>query len=553
MSTPSSRGPVDGPAHDVIVLGSGLAAATLAAILARQGIGVVMADDYSRPRLPRGEMLGRQASLLLRMMATRYGVPELASLTSLRELSEATGPTGGQERCHSFLYHRPGSALNPAETLQVSPPKSVPPEPMLYRPHVDAYLRDTAVAHGATEAGGSAVTGVEVTADGVRVTTAFGDTLTGRYLVDAGDGDSAFVAAYGLREEPTRLRLRTRSLYMHLSGVRTINEVYPGPEFQAPNPWHEGSTHHLFDGGYLGVYSFGNRPESTNDTTAVWLNLDADRFPPGASPTAEFRAFLDRYPSISPMFESAERVAESATSARQQYSCTTTVGDRWCVIGEAAGFVDPFLNRSLVTSLELVNAVAWRLVAAARDGDYSRDRFEPVERMGRQLLDQDDRLASLIMASTREHVMWRGALAVMETGLRFGQFVVQNAANVLVETGSDDALRQLENIEYFGSVFPGHKGYNELLTSALTEYQAVAAGDRDPDAAAETVFRWLAEAEFIPGFFVLEPTERFPQLSPADIQRLEDWARGEAPADVGALALTAIETIRREIARARRA
>ncbi|RKN43916.1 hypothetical protein [Streptomyces hoynatensis] len=544
----NTTGPGDAERHDVIVLGSGLIASILAAALARQGIGVVLVDGPTDGRLVRGEMLTPPAPVLLRTIAARYGLPEVAHLASFDELSEATGPSSGRERCHSFLYHRAGRPLDPSEVLQLNPP-DVPPEPNLYRPDVDAYLLRTALAHGARAVLDSPVRGVEVRRDGVLLTTGSGRRLLGGYLVDASDRDSPFVAALGLREEPTGLRLRTRSLYTHMSGLTEVGSVYGGPSFAPPRPWEEGSVHHVFAGGHLSVYGFGNHPRATHGLSAVCLTLDVDRHPRGESPEAEFSAFLDAYPSVAPLFAAAKPEAPWEATGRQQYSSARTVGERWCVIGEAAGYVDPFFNRGLITGLEQANGLAWRLIEAARAGHFGRDRFAPLERMGRELLAAQDGLVSMMLASTHEHITWRTALSLLETGLRFGQFVPAGAVGALLGTGSDAELRKLEEIDHYGSVFPGHHGYNELLATAREEFTAAAAGERDPGETAAGVLARLRGADFVPDFFVLDTVDRFPpQLGPADILRLEEWARNGAPADVAAIALSAVATVRGRMA-----
>ena len=540
----NTTGPREVERHEIIVLGSGLIASMLAAVLAKAGLGVVLVDGPADGRPVRGEMLTPPASVLLRTIAARYRLPEVAALASFEELSEATGPSSGWERCHSFLYHRAGQPLDPDEVLQLAPP-DVPPEPNLYRPDVDAHLLRTALSHGARAVLDAPVRDVRPRPDGVLLTTGSGRRLHGAYLVDASNRDSPFVAALGLREEPTRLRLRTRSLYTHVLGLAEAGSVHGGPRMAPPRPWEQGSIHHLFAGGHLSVCHFGNHPRATHRLSAVCLTLDLDRHPRrGDSPEDEFAAFLDAYPSVAPLFASAKPALPWVATGRQQYSGVRTVGERWCVIGEAAGYVDPFFNRGLIAGLEQVNSLAWRLIEAAGKGDYDRERFAPLERQGRALLEAQEGLTAMILAATHEHVTWRAALSLLEVGLRFGQFVPAKAVGRLLATGSDAELRGLEELDHYGSVFPGHHGYNELLAFARAEFGAAAAGGRDPRQAAETVLARLRGADFVPDFFVPDPEERFPpRLGPADILRLEQWAKS-APADVAAIALSAVAAVR---------
>jgi tetracycline 7-halogenase / FADH2 O2-dependent halogenase len=532
--------------HDVAILGSGIAGATLALILARHGVSVVMVDEGTHPRFTIGEM-GVHSSALFRVLADRYDVPELKKLSGFKEISSGVTRAIGAERCHGFVYHRAGQPPDPAEVVQVSPPKGAPPEPNLYRQDIDAFVFYRAVARGAAARQQAKIASVDVGAGGVAVTTARGEVFRARYLVDASGCQSPFVRQMGLREEPTRLKLRSRSLYTHMVNVRTFDEVaQPSTAYRAPAKWGGGSLHHLFDGGYLWIIPFGNHPDTRNLATSVGLTLDEDRFPRQGAPEEEFRAVLDRFPWIGRQLEAAEPVQPWAATGRQQYSSTRTVGDRWCVIGDAAGHVDPFLSRSLVNGLEAVNVLAWRLLEAVREDDFAAERFEFVDRFGRQLLDGNDDLASMFLASLADHPLSKAVLYVLEVGFRYGGFPLLAAYSALRSTGSDAALRELENAKYPGGIFPTHEGYNQMFQAAVAECAAVRAG-ADPAAAAERIFAMVREADFVPAAFALDdPSRRFLRITPITVARLAAWSLRGAPPDIAPLIRTAIRSLVRQ-------
>jgi FADH2 O2-dependent halogenase len=65
---------------DVIILGSGFAGSLLAAILARQGMRVVLLDRDHHPRFAIGESSTPIADLLLSHLASRWDLPDVAPL-----------------------------------------------------------------------------------------------------------------------------------------------------------------------------------------------------------------------------------------------------------------------------------------------------------------------------------------------------------------------------------------------------------------------------------------------------------------------------------------
>ncbi|MBC2908372.1 FAD-dependent oxidoreductase, partial [Streptomyces sp. PSKA01] len=152
---------------------------------------------------------------------------------------------------------------------------------------------------------------------------------------------------FGVREEPSRLRHQSRSLFTHMIGVKPYEDTLPQGTHQNPSPWSEGTLHHLFEGGWMWVIPFDNHPLSTSPLCSVGINLDPriHPVPEGLSPEEEFRAFIARFPDIAPQFEGAVATRDWVRTGRLQYSSKQTVGYRWCLTSHAAGFVDALFSR----------------------------------------------------------------------------------------------------------------------------------------------------------------------------------------------------------------
>ena len=93
-------------------------------------------------------------------------------------------------------------------------------------------------------------------------------------------------------------------------------------------------------------------------------------------------------------------------TGRIQYSSTQVVGDRYCLLGHAAGFVDPLFSKGLYATLSATFLCAHLLLQAHGDGDYSAQRFAPLETVTLNTLDTADQLVSRSYDSFANHKLW---------------------------------------------------------------------------------------------------------------------------------------------------
>jgi FADH2 O2-dependent halogenase len=528
--------------YDVAILGAGLAGSMLGAILARNGVKTLVLDATTHPRFAIGESTIPYMAALVRMLSNRYDVPELAHLATFDGVNENISRNSGIKRNFGFVYHREGRPQQPEESNQLVIPQVMATETHLFRQDVDTYMFNVALKHGATGRTGVRIADIDIT-DGVRLTSETGEVFHAEYLVDAGGYRSPVAEKLGLREEPTRARTHTRSLFTHMIGVKPYDATPSGSRQGQPSPWHNGTLHHVFDGGWLWVIPFDNHDESLNPLCSVGLTLDPRVHPAtGASPQEEFDGFLRRFPEIAAQFEDARPARPWTATGRLQYSSRQIVGDRFCLTSHAAGFIDPLYSRGMPNTLEVINVLAWRLIEATKDGDWSTKRFQHVEDHQQGLFDVHDDLVFTSFVGFRDYDLWNAVFRTWASSTVVAGVWLENLNERFTLTGDDSVYRDAEQTRYPGSPFPVSDTFNAMRDITRTLCLEVEAGAITPTAAADRIFALFAEADFIPpAFGFADRDDRFINLTPPKVFEAVRWAGTKAPAETGPLFVNSIK------------
>ncbi len=389
---------------DVAIIGSGIAGSSLAAILAKHGQRVVVLEAKTHPKFSIGESMILETSETMRALADLYGVPELAYFSSENYLP-LIGSSHGVKRHFSYLHHTAGAEQDPTQVLQAVIPKAPHGHELhLYRQDVDAFLTTVAVRYGATVLQNTPVKALEVTAETVTLKTDTG-TFTADYVVDAGGFKSLLADAFELRD--FELQTHSRALFTHMVGVPDYHSTSSQNRSRLPFRASEGTLHHIFAGGWLWVIPFNNHAKATNPLCSVGLLLDPRLYPASdESPEDEFRTFIKRFPSIERHLAGGKAVRPWTRTGRIQYSSKRVVGDRFALLGHAAGFVDPLYSKGLYTSLTSVSVLADLLLEAKHDGDYSAARFRPLETTTLAFIRANDRLVANSYRSFINPKLW---------------------------------------------------------------------------------------------------------------------------------------------------
>ena len=526
----------DSARYDVAILGSGMAGGMLGAVLARNGVSVLLIDAGTHPRFAVGESTIPYTSGMTRLIAARYDVPELRALSSFKGIRGKVSRNCGQKQNFGFVYHREGKAQDPQEVNQLVVPAALRTETHLFRQDIDAYLFHLAVKYGATPLQGTRIAEVDIDPDsGVVLKTDRGAEYRASYIVDGSGFRSPLAEKFELRETPTRARTHSRCLFTHMVGVKPFDSSPTAAHHGQPNPWHHGTLHHVFDGGWLWVIPFDNHEQSLNPLCSVGLTLDPRVFPKGdVPPEREFQEFLARFPEIAWQFQDARAVRPWVSTGRLQYSAKQVVGERYCLTSHAAGFIDALYSRGLTNTLELVNTLAWRLIAASRDGDWSVDRFSYVEALQQGLFDFHDDLVFSSFVGFGDYELWNAVNRTWMLGTMLGNVMLEDAYFRFEKTGDAKVFLELEDSARPGSPLPVSAGFNAMGDLTRDLCVQVQDGALDPGAAAQQILRTIADADFIsPSFRLGERDSRCFSMSPGKMARNAIWCRRDAPPEIG--------------------
>lgn len=392
---------------DVAIIGSGIGGSTLAAVLARQGLSVIVFEGGAHPRFTIGESMILETSEAMRALAEFYDVPELAYYSS-ENFYPYIGTAHGVKRHFSFVHHLPGQHVDARRSLQaVIPRMPYGHEIHINRQDSDYFLTSVAIAYGATVLQNTLIQEVEVHSDGVNISTNKGQVYHAAYIVDAGGMKSLLANKFNWRHRDCLAHSRT--IFTHMVGVPCFNNVSLTPaQFGHPYRLSEGTLHHIFKGGWLWVIPFNNHGSSTNPLCSVGLQLDPRLYPQRSdvSPEQEFFEFIQQFPDLFAQLKDARPVRDWMRIDRLQYSAHHIVADRFALLAHAAGFIDPLYSKGLYVTHASIFLLADLLLKAKKSGDYSAAAFAPLETMTLNYIQMHDRLVASSFKAWGNFKLW---------------------------------------------------------------------------------------------------------------------------------------------------
>jgi len=466
---------------DVAILGNGLSGSLLATILGKLGVSTVLIDAEQHPRFAVGESTIPHTSLLISVLAEKYDLPELDDLVDAKGLAKSVCTTCGIKRHFGYVYHRPGQIYDPKEGLQFG--TSARDENHWFRQDIDAYLHNLAVHYGAVPRQKTKVTGIEIAEHGVKLQTSQGEEIRARYLVDGTGYRSILADHLGLRENPTRLKHHSRTLFTHMVDVPPFDDA----NNPLPISYHKGTLHHCFERGWFWVIPFNNNPLSTNPLISVGLTIDPRRYPkPDTSAEQEFNEFVQLYPSVAEQFNDAKAVRPWVSTGRLQYSSRKTTGYRYCLMSHASGFVDPLFSRGMFNTVEIIYALLDPLIEALKTDNFDEEPFRPVDKQQQLVLDYNDDLVNGSFISWNDFDLWNAWLRVFGLGTFLAEFHLMNDMSDYTRTGDSSYLKgPTKNPIFCDFEDPDYAAFFKASVEAI---EAVEAGRLDSQVAAKRIF-----------------------------------------------------------------
>ncbi|MGK3965275.1 NAD(P)/FAD-dependent oxidoreductase [Sorangium sp. So ce118] len=386
--------------YDIVVIGSGIAGASVALCLSRVGARTLVVERKSHPRFAIGESTLPTTSILLRHLGRAYGVPELTQVCHYVGCKE-NGLTAWPKQHFWFAYNHEGQPVSPDEELMLETlllPQG--PDCHWMRADIDGFLTSRLPAHGVDYTDHTEVVDFETRADGVelRLRRADGEhVVRAKYVVDA-SGHASFLAdKFDLRDPVPRLKTNTRVIFSHFRNVRPTNDLLGGPHENFRFNRFNGTQHHVFHGGWMWIIPFDN------GVTSVGLVLDRDAYPldPSTPPKDEFWRFIDRFPTVREHLQGAEAIREYNRTDRVQFTSKTILGERFILTPHAAGFVDALYSSGVLLTCAFIARFIPLVRQALSDGDFSPERFRGVERDFFGELEQVDRIVSGSIRASR--------------------------------------------------------------------------------------------------------------------------------------------------------
>ena len=428
--------------YDVIIAGSGIYGTSMASILAKAGLNVLIIERGKHPRFALGEALLPQSAIWPFIIGERFGVPEIGHLSHADRIVDHITPSCGLKHSIGFAHHTEGKQMDASRMHQLVPPH-LPfySESHLYREEVDQFLLNAAIGYGADYVEETPITDVRIGSNGVVVATPSAE-FAGAYYVDASGRGSKLVERMSYRNGAPEAATHSRTIFAHAEGLQPLDNLMESPS--KGRRWHEGTFHHVFDGGWMWIIPFDNFSRSSSRKASIGLMLDPRKYPVDEAMSAEeeFNSVISRFPDIERHLQGMKVTMPFKRTGRLQYASRQSVGERHFTAPGTFGFIDPLYSNGLIHTFESVYFGARHLLSAfgkeegpVAKGDFSTAAFSRMEVLHRTQWRQSDATISRAYASMSDFGSWNAWTQYWLAQILFGDLWLQRACFRYFEDG----------------------------------------------------------------------------------------------------------------------
>ena len=354
-------------AVDVVVVGAGPAGSATAALLARAGYTVLALD---RAAFPRDKACGEYTSPQTELVLERIGALSMVEQAGARRLGSmrVISPAG---RSFAMDYNSTRNEAGHEMQVLATPRRILDATLVDFARRCGVDMRERVKVEGVTLRDGK-VAGViyRERASGTREVRA-------RLVIGADGVHSAVVRSLGV-SAPLRWP-QNLGMVAHYTGYNGLDD------------WGE---MHVSKYGYAGL-----APQSCGvlNVGLVMPMRGAKRFA-GGSAVERFERFAHSFPGVSDRLRGAERLSGVRGVGPIGARVKRAHGDGWLLVGDAAGFFDPFTGEGVYKALRGAEIAAEVAASALDKGDLSASALSKYSRARRAEFAAKDAVCRLVQA-----------------------------------------------------------------------------------------------------------------------------------------------------------
>ena len=216
--------------YDIVILGSGIAATTLALALGKIGCRTLVIEKGQHPRFAIGESTVPSSTVVWSHLARTYNIPEYLHISHYLGMQEQ-GITGYPKAGFWFGLHQEGQALQQKHELMLETLKlPMGPDVHMYRASVDHYLVRRLPAYGVDYSDHSEMVDFEYDSNAklvlLRINQAgMEQDIAARFVVDASGHAAVLARKFDLLAAHAEIHTHTRSIYGHFRDVKYLEDL----------------------------------------------------------------------------------------------------------------------------------------------------------------------------------------------------------------------------------------------------------------------------------------------------------------------------------------